>query len=97
MSSSNPMGLAVTNSIDEPNGLSSIGLASGGFIPNFADESEIPSGKELARLKKTQSLGSYVPKLEIISDEDLFNRYKNKTTWHTRLWSCLSSFSISTL
>jgi TP901 family phage tail tape measure protein len=32
----NPMGLAVTNTIDEPNGLASIGLASGGFIPNFA-------------------------------------------------------------
>jgi TP901 family phage tail tape measure protein len=31
----NPMGLAVTNTIDEPNGLASIGLASGGFIPNF--------------------------------------------------------------
>lgn len=32
----NPMGLAVTNTIDEPNGLASIGLASSGFIPNFA-------------------------------------------------------------
>ena len=32
----NPMGLAVTNTIDEPNGLASIGLASGGFVPNFA-------------------------------------------------------------
>jgi len=38
VSSSNPFGLAVTNTIDEPNGLSSIGLASRGFIPNFADK-----------------------------------------------------------
>ena len=36
MNRSNPMGFAVTNSIDEPRGLSSIGLASKGFIPNFA-------------------------------------------------------------
>lgn len=36
VNSMNPMGLAVTNTIDEPNGLASIGLASGGFIPNFA-------------------------------------------------------------
>jgi hypothetical protein len=34
------MGFAVTNSVDEPNGLASIGLASGGFIPNFADKGE---------------------------------------------------------
>jgi hypothetical protein len=32
----NPFGLAVTNTFDEPNGLASIGLASGGFVPNFA-------------------------------------------------------------
>jgi hypothetical protein len=38
MNRSNPMGFAVTNSVDEPNGLASIGLASGGFIPNFADD-----------------------------------------------------------
>jgi TP901 family phage tail tape measure protein len=36
MNRSNPMGFAVTNSVDEPNGLASIGLASGGFVPNFA-------------------------------------------------------------
>ena len=36
MNRSNPMGFAVTNSVDEPRGLSSIGLASKGFIPNFA-------------------------------------------------------------
>ena len=35
VNSMNPMGLAVTNTIDEPNGLASIGLASSGFIPNF--------------------------------------------------------------
>jgi TP901 family phage tail tape measure protein len=33
----NPTGLAVTNTIDEPNGLASIGLASGGFVPNFSN------------------------------------------------------------
>ena len=38
------MGFAVTNSIDEPRGLASIGLASGGFIPNFADGQQEPSG-----------------------------------------------------
>ena len=33
--SSNPFGLAVTNTIDEPRGLASIGLANNGYIPNF--------------------------------------------------------------
>ena len=37
----NPLGLAVTNTIDEPNGLASIGLASRGFVPNFASKSKV--------------------------------------------------------
>lgn len=36
VNSNNPFGLAVTNTFDEPNGLASIGLASRGFVPNFA-------------------------------------------------------------
>lgn len=43
---SNPMGLAVTNSFHEPEGLASIGLASSGYIPNFA----ISEDERFARL-----------------------------------------------
>lgn len=50
--SSNPFGLAVTNTIDEPRGLASIGLADG-YIPNFAAFGQKKAG--LAR--KQASLG----------------------------------------
>ncbi len=33
--SNNPLGLAVTNTLDEPRGLASIGLANNGYVPNF--------------------------------------------------------------
>ncbi len=36
MQPNNPLGLAVTNTIDEPMGLASVGLANNGYIPNFA-------------------------------------------------------------
>jgi len=50
--SSNPFGLAVTNTIDEPRGLASIGLADG-YIPNFA-----AFGQKKANLARKQaSLG----------------------------------------
>lgn len=52
----NPLGLAVTNTIDEPNGLSSIGLASKGYIPNFASKSKI-----LDKVLKDETL--YGPKI----------------------------------
>jgi hypothetical protein len=56
MNGSNPMGLAVTNSIDEPRGLASIGLASGGYIPNFArtlyGERKASAGLALAKKGK---------------------------------------------
>ena len=32
----NPLGLAVTNTLDEPNGLRDVGIFSRGFVPNFA-------------------------------------------------------------
>jgi len=63
MNRSNPMGFAVTNSVDEPNGLASIGLASGGFIPNFAkklkglvnENQDEPSLKEFISAKNNAS------------------------------------------
>ena len=36
VTSSNPQGFGVTNSIDEKNGLRSLGMRSSGFVPNFA-------------------------------------------------------------
>ena len=36
MTPSNPAGFAITNSIDEKNGLRSLGMRSSGFVPNFA-------------------------------------------------------------
>jgi len=56
MNGSNPMGLAVTNSVDEPRGLASIGLASGGYVPNFArtlyGERKASAGLALAKKGK---------------------------------------------
>jgi TP901 family phage tail tape measure protein len=51
VNSRNPMGLAVTNTVDEPNGLASIGLASGGYIPNFAKGKGRLSKKEQEALQ----------------------------------------------
>ena len=36
MTPSNPAGFAITNSIDEKNGLRSLGMRSSGFVPNYA-------------------------------------------------------------
>lgn len=41
VNASNPAGFAITNSIDEKNGLRSLGMRSSGFIPNFAKSSNI--------------------------------------------------------
>jgi TP901 family phage tail tape measure protein len=54
----NPLGLGVTNTIDEPNGLASIGLASRGYVPNFASKSKI-----LDKVLKNETLyGSKISK-----------------------------------
>ena len=54
----NPLGLAVTNTIDEPNGLASIGLASRGYVPNFASKSKV-----LDKVLKNETLyGSKISK-----------------------------------
>jgi TP901 family phage tail tape measure protein len=54
----NPLGLAVTNTIDEPNGLASIGLASKGYVPNFASKSKV-----LDKVLKNETLyGSKISK-----------------------------------
>jgi TP901 family phage tail tape measure protein len=41
VNASNPAGFAITNSIDEKNGLRSLGMRSSGFVPNFAKSSNI--------------------------------------------------------
>jgi TP901 family phage tail tape measure protein len=54
----NPLGLGVTNTIDEPNGLASIGLASRGYVPNFASKSKV-----LDKVLKNETLyGSKISK-----------------------------------
>ena len=43
-------------------------------------EEDIPSGDELKKLKKTIRLGTYEPKVQIMSDDELFNRYKQSSS-----------------
>jgi len=50
---SNPFGFAVTNSIDEKNGLRSLGMRSSGFVPNYAAFGE----KAALRARENAKLG----------------------------------------
>ena len=50
---SNPFGFAVTNSIDEKNGLRSLGMRSSGFVPNYAAFGE----KAASRARENAKLG----------------------------------------
>lgn len=51
MSSSNPMGFGITNTIDEKNGLRSLGMRSGGYVPNYALFGEKVAAAGLASAK----------------------------------------------
>lgn len=57
VNSRNPMGLAVTNTVDEPRGLASIGLASGGYIPNFARRPSKKDQQDLQAELQAELLG----------------------------------------
>jgi len=49
---SNPQGFGVTNSIDEKNGLRSLGMRSSGFVPNYA----LPSWMSASNLDKARNI-----------------------------------------
>jgi len=49
---SNPYGFGVTNSIDEKNGLRSLGMKSSGFVPNYA----LPSWMSASNLDKARNI-----------------------------------------
>ena len=51
---SNPAGFAITNSIDEKNGLRSLGMRSSGFVPNYA----LPSWMNASNLEKADKARS---------------------------------------
>ena len=53
VTASNPQGFGVTNSIDEKNGLRSLGMRSSGFVPNYAAFGD----KISAKAKKQAGLG----------------------------------------
>ncbi len=52
VNASNPFGFGVTNSIDEKNGLRSLGMRSSGFVPNYA----LPSFMSASNLDKARSV-----------------------------------------
>lgn len=52
VTSSNPQGFGVTNSIDEKNGLRSLGMRSSGFVPNYA----MPSWMNASNLDKVRNI-----------------------------------------
>lgn len=52
VTNSNPQGFGVTNSIDEKNGLRSLGMRSSGFVPNYA----MPSWMNASNLDKVRNI-----------------------------------------
>jgi TP901 family phage tail tape measure protein len=56
VTASNPQGFGVTNSIDEKNGLRSLGMRSSGFVPNYAMPSwmKMPSWMNASNLDKVR-------------------------------------------